>query len=83
MSYFSSNKLASKITAIRRNHRNLFEKGQAMLDYLFLLTIVIAILLLMGYYVRNSLSGKLRESADTFGRGEVYLPGDTEVTNFP
>jgi len=55
------------------------KKGQGMLDYVILLTIVIAILLIMGYYIRNSLSGKIREGADVFGKGEVYMPGHTEV----
>jgi nitrogen fixation protein FixH len=49
--------------------------GQSLLDYVLLFTIVVAVLLIMGYYVRNSLSGKYREAADVFGQGEVYIPG--------
>jgi hypothetical protein len=49
--------------------------GQSLLDYILLFTIVVAALLIMGYYVRNSLSGKYREAADVFGQGEVYIPG--------
>ena len=50
-------------------------KGQSLLDYILLFTIVVAVILIMGYYVRNSLSGKYREAADVFGQGEVYVPG--------
>ena len=47
---------------------------QAMLDYVIFLTIIIATLLVMGYYIRNSLAAKHRDAADTFGTGEVYRP---------
>jgi len=53
------------------------KKGQGILDFTMLLLIVIAAVLIMGYYVRNSISGKLRESADTIGQGEVFRPGAT------
>jgi uncharacterized protein (UPF0333 family) len=49
-------------------------RGQGILDYILLLTIVVAALLIMGYYIRNSLSGKYREAADVFGQGETYIP---------
>ncbi len=52
-------------------------RGQSMIDYVILTAIVIAVLLIMGYYVRNSLCGKFRESADVFGGGEVYEPSVT------
>jgi hypothetical protein len=48
--------------------------GQSLLDYILVFTIVVAALLIMGYYVRNSLSGKYRETADVFGQGETYIP---------
>lgn len=54
--------------------------GQAILDYVILLAVVIVALLIMGYYVRNSLSAKLREGADAIGQGDVYRPGSTTVT---
>lgn len=53
--------------------------GQSILDYVILLGVVIVALLIMGYYIRNSISGKLREGADTIGRGEVYGPGTTKI----
>ena len=51
--------------------------GQSLLDYVLFLTIIIATLLIIGYYVRNSFSGKYREAAETFGAGEVYSPQDS------
>jgi hypothetical protein len=48
--------------------------GQSLLDYVLLFTIVLAALLIMGYYIRNSLSGKYRDAADVFGQGETYKP---------
>lgn len=53
--------------------------GQAILDYVMLLFIVIASLIIMGYYIRNTLSGKMREGADSIGQGEVFRPGSTNV----
>lgn len=53
------------------------KQGQSILDYVSLILIVVAALLIMGYYIRNSLSGKFREAADVFGGGEVYQPGHT------
>ena len=52
-------------------------RAQSIIDYVVTFTVVVAVLLIMGYYIRNSLSGKFRESADTFGQGEVYQPGET------
>ncbi len=54
--------------------------AQSILDYVAIFAIIIVVLLIMSYYIRNSLSGKIRESADVFGSGEVYDPGDTTVT---
>jgi hypothetical protein len=50
--------------------------GQAILDYVMLLLIIIASLSVMGYYIRNTLSGKMREGADSIGQGEVFRPVD-------
>jgi len=49
-------------------------KAQGLLDYLFMFIIVIAALIIMGYYIRNSLSGKHRDAADVAGQGEIYIP---------
>jgi len=55
-------------------------RGQAVLDYVVLLLVIIAALLITGYYVRNALSGKMREGADSFGQGEVFSPTNSQVT---
>ncbi len=55
--------------------------GQAILDYVILLLIVIASLAVMGYYVRNTFSGKMREGADSIGQGETFRPED-DVHNY-
>jgi hypothetical protein len=73
-------------STIRKNHSNYCHRAQAIFDYVFLLLIIVAILLLMGYYIRNSLAGKFREGADVFGGGETYVPAGnapdgTPITN--
>jgi hypothetical protein len=56
------------------------KNAQGIIEYVVLLCIVLAALLVMGHYLRNSLSGKQRESADVFGSGEVYELSNTTVT---
>ncbi len=51
-----------------------YRHAQAMLDYVVLLVIVVATLVVMGYYIRNSFVGKWREVSETYGRGETYVP---------
>lgn len=51
--------------------------AQSILEYLLVLMIVIAALLIMSYYTRNSLTGKFRATGDVFGKGEVYDPKAT------
>jgi hypothetical protein len=53
--------------------------AQAILDYVMLLLILVAGLLIMRYYIRNAFSGKWREASDTIGQGETYAPGKTHV----
>jgi len=57
------------------------KNSQTILEFVILLCIVILAILLLGYYLRNSFSGKFREEADSFGQGEVYVPlGGSNVT---
>ncbi len=49
-------------------------RAQAIIEYVAIICIVVAALLIMGYYLRNTFSGKYREAADTIGGGEVYQP---------
>jgi hypothetical protein len=49
-------------------------RGQGIIDYVFMMLVIVAVLLIMGYYIRNSLSGKWRQGADVYGEGQVYEP---------
>ena len=49
--------------------------GQSLLEYVLVFAIVVAALLIMGYYIRNGLSGKYRDASDVFGQGETYIAG--------
>jgi hypothetical protein len=53
--------------------------AQATFDYVLLICVAVAAILIMAYYVRNSLSGKIRDAGDTFGQGELFQPGVTNV----
>lgn len=55
-------------------------KVQSILEYVVMFLVAITAMCIISHYVRNSLSGKFRETADVFGGGEVYAPGDTTVT---
>ena len=56
-------------------------KAQGVLEYIVVFIVIVAVILIMGRYLRNSLSGKMREGADVFGKGEVYVPNVTGVAN--
>ncbi|MFC1704493.1 hypothetical protein ACFL1E_06940 [Candidatus Omnitrophota bacterium] len=47
-----------------------------MIDCIVLLIIVVATLLVMGYYMRNSIAGKWRRrrTSDQYGKTEGYAP---------
>lgn len=49
-----------------------FKKSQSTVEYAMLVGIVVAALLGMTIYFRNSIAGKWRESADVFGHGRLY-----------
>lgn len=49
-------------------------RAQTIIEYVALFCLVVAALLIMGYYLRNTFSGKFREAADSVGGGEVYRP---------
>lgn len=54
--------------------------GQSILDYVILLLVIITALMVMSRYVRNALSGKIREGADSIGQGYLYSNEATRVT---
>ena len=49
-------------------------RGQQVMEYVVVIAVVIVVLVVMGYYVRNTLSGKYREAGDAFGQGEQFVP---------
>lgn len=56
------------------------KNAQAILEYTILLIIIIAVLVIMRYYLRNTISGKMREGADSIGQAEVYGPYNDSTT---
>lgn len=65
----------------------MIKKGQSILGYVVLIVIIIIALIAMRPYLRNAISGKIREAGDAFGGGEVYVPqglpnATTITTNF-
>ncbi|TRZ95618.1 hypothetical protein D4R78_03060 [bacterium] len=57
----------------------MLNKAQTTIDYVVIFVVIIAVLLIMGHYVRNALSGKIREGADIYGKGEVYAPQSSNI----
>ena len=49
-------------------------RAQTIMEYAVVLAVIIAVLLIMGYYVRGGLAGKFREAGDAYGQGQVYTP---------
>jgi hypothetical protein len=59
----------------KANNVSLGNKGQMIVGYLLVFVLVIAALMVMGSYIRNSMSGKIRSVGDSIGGGEQYDPG--------
>ena len=51
------------------------DKGQIVVGYALVFIIVVAALMVMGAYIRNSMSAKIRATGDSIGSGEQYDPG--------
>ena len=49
-------------------------RAQNTLEYVVVIGVVIAALLMMGRYFTRSFVGKWRQAGDTFGKGETYKP---------
>jgi len=54
-------------------------KGNLMLEYVVLITVVIAGLLVMQTYIRRAVCGRWRQNADVFGSGRQYQPDVTKI----
>lgn len=52
---------------------------QTIIEYSVLIAVCVLALLSMFFYIRNSISGKMREAADVFGQGEQYSVTNTTV----
>ena len=56
--------------------------GSTVLEYAFLIAIIISTLLVMSVYIKRNLQGKWRSVGDQFGSGRQYEPGVSESYNF-
>lgn len=52
-------------------------KGQAVFEYIFLLTFIIIAFLIFQKYIVRAMSGRWKSVGDTFGHGQSYDPGNT------
>ncbi len=52
-------------------------KSQSVLAYTALIGLVTAALVILSVYLRRSIQGRYRQSADVFGQGAQYEPGST------
>lgn len=59
------------------------KKAQSLIEYSVLIAVLVAALTGMFIYLRFSLQGRIRETADVFGRGEQYELNVTTVTPTP
>jgi len=53
-------------------------KGFLAMEQAVLITVVVAALVGMSFYIKRALSGKWRDVGDSFGFGRQYEPGVTE-----
>ena len=55
------------------------KKAQSALEYTALIVILTGALMGMSAYMKRSLQGKYKQSADIYGGGFLYAPGQTIV----
>lgn len=55
------------------------KQAQTFLIYAALIAVIIGSLVVISKYVKRSLQGRIRESADVFGGGAQYEPGLTRA----
>jgi len=56
-----------------------YSKSQSMLAYAALFGLVAAALIILSIYLKRSIQGRYRQSADVFGQGTQYQPGSTDI----
>lgn len=44
------------------------------MEYAVVFAVILAVLFIIGYYVRGGLAAKFREAGDAYGQGQVYTP---------
>ena len=61
----------------------IYKKTQTMIGYTMLFAALVAAIIMLSTYFRNSVGGRWRDTGDVFGGGEVYDPydGDTSVSD--
>jgi Flp pilus assembly pilin Flp len=58
-----------------------FNKANLVIEYAVLIVVIIAALLGISVYLKRAVSGRWRESADTFGHGRQYQYNETKALN--
>jgi Flp pilus assembly pilin Flp len=53
-------------------------KAQSILEYVAVIGIIAAVLIVMGVYYKRAVQGRYRQAGDVFGGGEQYQPGVTQ-----
>lgn len=48
--------------------------GQEFLEYAVLFAVVLSAAAIIGIYIRNAVTGRMRDGIDVVGQGEVYRP---------
>jgi hypothetical protein len=56
------------------------KKSNAILDYVVVFSVAVIAIIVMAWYIRNSLAAKTRETGDSFGGGEIYQPYEPNKT---
>jgi Flp pilus assembly pilin Flp len=54
--------------------RNSARSAQSIIEYLGIVIVVIAVLIVGGTYYKRSLQGKYKQTGDALGGGEQYTP---------
>ena len=62
------------MTKRRRDHH-----GQSWIEYALVIAAVVAALVVMQRYLKASVMGRWRQAADTFGGGQQFEPGKSQV----
>ena len=56
-------------------------KAQAIIEYVAMIAIVAAAVIGFSVYFKRSMQGQYKNTADTYGGGFLYSPGETQINN--